>query len=397
MKEAKIMRKITKHCAAGIFAGVIAFTAFPKGTQAITINKELTMKELLIPVAVNMNDVAIPIEAGIQTDASSNIPIIPAVEQKAAMNILVADVDNYVNIRETASTEGKILGKLYDGCVGMVLSEQDGWSQIKSGTVTGYVASEYCITGEAAQAIYDDVINTVAVVKDGIDGLNVRSEANTSASVLKVLYSGNEAVVLAQQEGWVKVVCGTKEGYVSSDYVTVELKYDMAESLEEEKARLAAEAAAKKKKQEAEAAKKESSSQTSDGQAPQAGVSTSFTEGMTSYDKGVVVAEFAAQFEGNPYVWGGTSLTNGADCSGFVLAVYKEFGVKLPHSANADQKQGYAVDGIDNAQPGDLICYSGHVGLYIGNGQIIHASTQKTGIKISNANYKTILAVRRIF
>lgn len=391
------MRKITKRCAAGIFAGVIAFTTFPIGTQAITINKELTMKELLVPVAVNMNDVAIPIEAGIQTDASSNIPIIPAVEQKAAMNILVADVDNYVNIRETASMEGKILGKLYDGCVGMVLSEQDGWSQIKSGTVTGYVASEYCITGEAAHAIYDDVINTVAVVNDGIDGLNVRSEANTSASVLKVLYSGNEAVVLAQQEGWVKVVCGTKEGFVSSDYVTVELKYDMAESLEEEKARLAAEAAAKKKKQEAEATKKPSSSQTSGGQAPQAGVSTSFTEGMTSYDKGVVVAEFAAQFEGNPYVWGGTSLTNGADCSGFVLAVYKEFGVKLPHSANADQKQGYAVDGIDNAQPGDLVCYSGHVGLYIGNGQIIHASTQKTGIKISNANYKTILAVRRIF
>lgn len=112
---------------------------------------------------------------------------------------------------------------------------------------------------------------------------------------------------------------------------------------------------------------------------------------------GVAVANYAVQFVGNPYKWGGTSLTNGADCSGFVMSVYANFGVSLPHSSSADRKQGYAVDSLANAQPGDLICYSGHVALYIGDGNIVHASTKKTGIIISKADYKRILAIRRIF
>jgi cell wall-associated NlpC family hydrolase len=112
---------------------------------------------------------------------------------------------------------------------------------------------------------------------------------------------------------------------------------------------------------------------------------------------GVAVAQYALQFVGNPYVYGGTSLTNGADCSGFVMSVYANFGVSLPHSSASDRSQGYAVDSLDNAQPGDLICYSGHVALYIGNGQIVHASNKRTGIIVSNANYRTILAIRRIF
>ena len=112
---------------------------------------------------------------------------------------------------------------------------------------------------------------------------------------------------------------------------------------------------------------------------------------------GSAVASFATQFVGNPYVYGGTSLTNGADCSGFVMSVYKNFGVSLPHSSSADRHVGYAVDSLAEAQPGDLICYSGHVGIYIGGGQIVHASTAATGIKISNADYRTPVAIRRIF
>ena len=109
------------------------------------------------------------------------------------------------------------------------------------------------------------------------------------------------------------------------------------------------------------------------------------------------VASFAQQFIGNPYVYGGTSLTNGADCSGFVMAVYEHFGVSLPHSSAqlAHEGTGVGTD-LNNAQPGDLICYSGHVGIYIGNGKIVHASTEETGIKISNADYKTIRSIRRI-
>ena len=108
------------------------------------------------------------------------------------------------------------------------------------------------------------------------------------------------------------------------------------------------------------------------------------------------MVQFAKQFVGNPYVYGGTSLTNGADCSGFVMSVYKNFGVSLPHSSAADRSVGAAVNGLENAQPGDIICYSGHVGIYAGNGQIVHASTSRTGIIVSNANYRSILSIRRI-
>ena len=118
----------------------------------------------------------------------------------------------------------------------------------------------------------------------------------------------------------------------------------------------------------------------------------------TTSSAGSSVAEFALQFVGNPYEYGGTSLTNGADCSGFVMSVYENFGVSLPHSSSADRSVGTEVEGgLSSAQPGDIVCYSGHVGIYIGNGQIVHASTEETGIKVSDADYRTPITVRRIF
>ena len=140
--------------------------------------------------------------------------------------------------------------------------------------------------------------------------------------------------------------------------------------------------------QEEPAAQQEEAQQEEEVSAPAVSSDTSL---------GSAVANFATQFVGNPYVYGGTSLTNGADCSGFVMSVYKNFGVSLPHSSSADRHVGYAVDSLAEAQPGDLVCYSGHVGIYIGGGQIVHASTAATGIKISNANYRTPVAIRRIF
>ena len=140
------------------------------------------------------------------------------------------------------------------------------------------------------------------------------------------------------------------------------------------------------------AAKAAGSSKSSSGSAP----AVTYTASGDS-EMGTAVADYALQFVGNPYVYGGSSLTNGTDCSGFVMSVYANFGVSLPHSSSADRSQGAAVDGLANAQAGDLICYSGHVALYIGNGQIVHASTAKTGIIVSNADYKKVLAVRRIF
>lgn len=125
---------------------------------------------------------------------------------------------------------------------------------------------------------------------------------------------------------------------------------------------------------------------------------TSYTDlinDSSGSELGKNIAKYACQFIGNPYVYGGTSLTNGADCSGFVYRVYKDFGYTLPRTSTEQRSSGTSVS-YDEAQPGDLICYSGHIGIYIGGGKIVHASTEKTGIKVSNANYRPILSVRRI-
>ena len=142
-----------------------------------------------------------------------------------------------------------------------------------------------------------------------------------------------------------------------------------------------------------ESAATETSSEASAEAAP-AAETTSAAAAVSSH--GESVADFAVQFVGNPYVYGGTSLTNGADCSGFVMSVYKNFGVSLPHSSSADRNVGTDVGGLENAQPGDIVCYTGHVGIYIGDGQIVYASTASTGIKISEADYRTPVAVRRV-
>ena len=138
------------------------------------------------------------------------------------------------------------------------------------------------------------------------------------------------------------------------------------------------------------AATQESSEESS----TQAAETPSSAASVSNHGSGKAVVDYAVQFVGNPYVYGGTSLTNGADCSGFVMSVYENFGVSLPHSSTADRNVGVDVGGLENAQPGDLVCYSGHVGIYIGDGQIVHASTASTGLQISDADYRTPVAVR---
>ena len=219
--------------------------------------------------------------------------------------------------------------------------------------------------------------------------LKVREQPGLDTTVLGLIPIEDQLLVTEELDGWVKVNIEEGDGYVSLDYVSLSTEFVKAESKEEEKARLEKEAAERRAAQEAaaKATAKRSSSSSSD---------TVYVTGSGS-ELGKSVAEYACQFVGNPYVWGGTSLTNGADCSGFVMSVYNNFGVSLPHSSAADRNVGSAVNGLENAQPGDIVCYSGHVAIYIGNGQIVHASTAKTGIIISNASYRSVLSVRRIF
>lgn len=314
-------------------------------------------------------------------------------EEEGFKSLVIADVNDYVNVRSIPSEEGEIIGKLYDDSVGEFIAEEDGWYKITSGSVTGYVKAEYCVTGDAAVSLAKKVGTRIAKVTTTT--LYVRQEPTTESSVLGMVPIDDELLVMEETDGWAKVNIEEGDGYVSLDYVVLSTEFVKAESKAEEQARLAKEAEERRKAQEAARAKKSSGSKSSGSSGSKSITPPVISE--NSSELGQSVANFACQFVGNPYVYGGSSLTNGTDCSGFVMSVYANYGVSLPHSSAADRRVGSAVDGLSNAQPGDIICYSGHVGIYIGGGQIVHASNERTGIIISNASYRSILSIRRIF
>ena len=311
-------------------------------------------------------------------------------EEEALKSLVIAQVNDYVNVRSLPSEEGEIVGKLYDDSVGQFIEEENGWYKITSGSCTGYVKSEYCVTGEDAVDLAKEVGVRIATVTTTT--LKVRQEPGMDAEVIGLVPMEDQLVVSEELDGWIKVDIEEGAGYVSKEYVDLSIEFVEAESKEEEEARLAKEA-----KEREEARKAAQRAQEERNNAATSSAQTAPVPVVSGNGTGSQVVNYALQFVGNPYVYGGTSLTNGADCSGFVMSVYANFGVSLPHSSAADRNVGYDVGGIENAQPGDIVCYSGHVAIYIGNGQIVHASTSKTGIIVSNATYRQPLCVRRIF
>ena len=300
--------------------------------------------------------------------------------------IAIAQVNDYVNVRSIASEDGEVVGKLYNNSAAQVLATEGDWYQITSGNCTGYVKSEFVVVDNPELAA--SVSRRVATVNT--ETLYVRSEPSTESSILAMVPMTDDLTVVDEStlaDGWVKVSAEGGDGYVSTDYVVLSTEFTYAESKEEEAARLAKEKAEREKAAAAAAAKKKTSTSSS---------SSNVTYDAPGSAAGSSVASYACQFVGNPYVYGGSSLTNGTDCSGFVMSVYSAFGVGLPHSSSADRSVGYGVS-TDAMAPGDIVCYSGHVGIYIGNGTIVHASNPRTGITYSNVNYRQILAVRRIF
>lgn len=314
-------------------------------------------------------------------------------EEEGFKSLVIARVNNYVNVRDIPSEDGEIVGKLYDKSVGTFIEESDGWYKISSGSVEGYVKAEFCVTGDDAVSYAREVGTRIATVTTTT--LYVREQPGTDATILGMVPIEDELIVTEELDGWVKVNIEEGDGYVSTDFVNMSTEFVKAESIEEERARLEKEQAARAEAQAA-AARKAAENKASSDSGSSSGGTTTYAPPSGSAS-GQAVVDFAMQFVGNPYVYGGTSLTNGADCSGFVMSVYSNFGVSLPHSSAADRSVGATVNGIENAQPGDIICYSGHVGIYAGNGQIVHASTSKTGIIVSNATYRSILSIRRIF
>ncbi len=319
----------------------------------------------------------------------------PKVESEYA-DIAIAQVDNYVRLRSEPSTESEVLGKLYNNSAATILETTDnGWYRITSGSVTGYVKCEYVVAGD--EQLAREVSTRYAKVNTTT--LFVRTEPTTESSVLTMVPLEDDLVVVDESvEGWPRVTTVEGEGYVSAEYVELFTEFVQAESKEEEEARLAKEEAERQAAAAAaEAARKKASRQ--EGKSSKSGSGSS--GGGQSYSapgssNGQAVANYACQFVGNPYVYGGTSLTNGADCSGFVMSVYGAFGISLPHSSSALRGAGYEVS-LSAAQPGDIVCYSGHVGIYVGNGTIVHASTPASGITYSSATYRSPICVRRIF
>lgn len=397
------LRVTAYACAAVMAVSWCAMTAeaagssiLPSGGVGLTLTPGSKLTSMTDGTTMPVESVKEPISKDASTIELALSVHVPT-EEDLYRELVIAQVTNYVNVRSIPSTEGEIVGKLYNNSVGTFISEVDGWYQINSGSVTGYVKGEFCATGDEAVEIAKAVGKRIATVTT--QTLFVRQEPTTKSSVVGMLPFGEELLVLDDTDGWVKVDVEEGFGWVSKDYVSIHGEFVQAESREEEAARLAKEAEERRKAREAAAAAAaakaaEAKKAAQAAQAAQNAEDYSVGEGS---EMGVAVAEYALQFVGNPYVYGGTSLTKGADCSGFVMSVYANFGVKLPHSSASDRTQGYAVDGLANAQPGDLICYSGHVALYIGNGQIVHASNPKAGIIVSKADYRTILAIRRIF
>lgn len=321
--------------------------------------------------------------------AENEVPVVKS--EFADIGVSNVSQDSYINIRSAATTESEIVGKLYSNSAVTVLGTEGEWYKIHSGTCEGYIKSEYIITGD--EELARSISTRVAI--SNTDHLNIRDAMSTEGAVLGQINAEERLIVLEELEGWVKVATDEGEGYVSADYVRCRNIYKVAESKEEEAARL-------QREEEARRAAGSTSRNTSQNTAPVQSSSTSDVGTAKTYNPpsggtGQDVVNYACQFVGNSYVYGGESLTNGADCSGFIKSVYAAFGVRLPHSSSALRGVGYEVSQSE-MQPGDIICYSGHVAIYVGNNTIVHASSRATGIKYTSpANYKAIITVRRIF
>lgn len=260
-----------------------------------------------------------------------------------------------LNIRQEASTDSEVIGILTNHNACELLEDAGEWYKVTSGKVTGYVNKQYLVTGDEAEAIAEQEIKTVATVNT--ETLNVRAEKSTEAEVLSQVGNSEAFTVNSVADGWVEISVDDSVGYISQDYVTLAQALPTAKTIEQVK----------------------------------------YGDGVSDVRASVV--SYALQFVGNRYVWGGTSLEKGVDCSGFTMRILGKYGISLPHSSRAQPSYGTKISASE-AKPGDLFFYGSgrsisHVAIYIGNGQIVHASNKRDGIKVSNAYYRNPICVTR--
>ena len=334
-----------------------------------------------------------------------------ATESKYA-NKAVADIysTTTLNIRKKGSINAKIVGKMKKGNIATVLKKGSEWSKVRSGNVTGYVKNQYLVFGDEIENFAKQNVKKVAKVQT--ETLRVRKKASTNSKIVTLASEDDKLKVKKQTDDWAKVKVDGQTGYVSKDYAKVTYSFGKAKSMKQ----IQAEQEAKKRAEEA--ARNKSVSTTSSSHTSNTGTTSGSTAGSTQTTKkasvsvsssgssatGSRIASYAQQFVGNPYRYGGNSLTSGIDCSGFTQQVMAKFGYSISRTSSSQSGDGRAVS-TSNLRAGDLVFYGDggsidHVALYIGGGQVVHASNSapypRGGIKISNVNYRTPICARRV-
>ena len=288
-------------------------------------------------------------------------------------HLVISKVTNYLNVRSSPADEGdkNIIGKMPSKAAGAILETLDGWYKIRSGSITGYITADpqYTATGQEAIDLATQAASLMAIVRT--DRLNVRMEPNTDSKIWTQISKEERYPVEKQLDGWVQIDLDTGDSgngeendgaYISTRDNNVDVQYALTEAI--------------KFSPMEETANQQASLRSK-------------------------IVNYALKFVGNPYVWGGTSLTNGADCSGFTQSVLRNFGISVPRVSREQANTGKGIKSSD-MRPGDLIFYTNskgtinHVAMYIGNGQIVHAASRRSGIKISTWNYRTPAKIRNV-
>lgn len=313
------------------------------------------------------------------------------------VNFAIADVTDYVNVRQEPNTDSAILGKIYDGAVAQIMTTvgegDEMWFQIISGNVEGYIKAEFFIHGEDAMAVMDQYVSKYIVVN--ADRLNVREGQTTDSRRIGYLNVSEELKLIEDCGEWLHVQYTDEiKGYVAAQYVTIHEEYIYAKTAEDENAE---KSFVKELKERAGISEEVVKEQTTISVKPP---STTYS---TSVELRKAIIDYAMQFLGNRYVHGGQSLKSGTDCSGFTMYVLKEFGYSISRTPQGQYTGAGRKISYSEIQPGDIICYSSnggrsctHVAFYIGDGKILHAANSKDGVKISSATYDDIYGVRNV-
>ncbi len=340
----------------------------------------------------------------------------------------ISTASDYVHVRRKPNTHSKIVGRLYKGCSADVLKTKNGWAKIRSGNVTGYIKKSYLAIGDDAKKMIGKYGQKYVRVKTSVVTLNVRKKADIKSKILTQIPIEENYDVIKSTDHWYKIeIDGDTKGYVRKEYVTLHVRFKHAKSMAEIKAEHRRKLAAKRAQRQrlAALAASRSTRSTSSSSSSRSSSSRRSTSSRSSYSSrrssssslssssssssstasasgstGSDIASYAQKFVGNPYRWGGTSLTNGADCSGFTMTIYGQYGYSLPHSSAAQAGCGRSVS-LSSVQPGDLIFYKhggrvGHVAMYIGGGRVVHAQSARTGITTSSMYYNQPACARRI-